>query len=335
MIRIEQIWPLAALMMALASCNTSDQVLDIDWDSGNQEVTEADTAQLLPVEIRINPKIEANAIVEDFSWQEGMRLSVFGRSSDVRDVVNSNIMARYTGGSWEINPALLIGEGGMDIYLAYPYQADAKAENMPVKPLMDDTFIYGKSSIPVTQYTRTSTIYLSSPLAYVAFYLRKIGEMRRFDCILTGITIEGTKGSIPVEGELNMLNGIVTPTAYGKYEKYCAPVGGVVTTRADGTLSTPIQLQEEYTEDNVEFHTLPMTISTMEEGLARFVFTINGQEYQAEVEGGKQIMWKQGSINTIKVAFDGKTVDIEDVSISEWVTIEDGQELITPNPKDN
>ena len=329
------IWLTASLLVTLSSCNTSDRVLGVGWDIGEQEVTEAETAALQPVEMKINPKIEASAIVEDFSWQEGMRLSVFGRSTDVRDAVNSNIMASYSGGKWELSSDLLVGENGMDLYLAYPYQADAKAERMPVKPLVDDTFIYGHSTIPVTRYTRTSTIYLTSPLAYVAFYLRKIGEMRRFDCILTGIAIEGISQGVPIEGELNMFNATVTPTAYGTYEKNCVPVGGVATTRAQDSMDSPIVLQEEYTGEGVEFHTLPMTIATTQEGLVRFVFRINGQEYEAETEAGELISWKQGSVNTVKVAFDGKTVDIEDVSINEWITVEEGHDLVTPNPKGN
>lgn len=326
------------MAMALASCNTSDKDDPTGAVHEYQEATAAEMEELLPADFRLNLRV--GEFTDPFYWESGMQVSLFGRAADVRDGVNDNRMATYVNGEWVIEPALLLSENsGMDIYMAYPYSPTARADSMPINALESQTFLYGRTTTPVTKYTRTSTVHMKSPLSKVFFRFRKAPDLE-IPCTLTGVRIEGNGMQVPTEGLLNMYDGSIKNTAWGFYErKYVEPGTEdeeeketledeeLATTRAleEGKLQdmeNPIVLTEEYSPYEVMFFTLPMQVTEGSHALVKFVFTVNGQEHEALPVGTtEQTFWEQGSTNVVNVTFGAKYLETEYVTIKPWNTV--------------
>lgn len=254
-----------SLPFALQACSDDEPGTGSGEGSGNQ------------VEVVITTQVETKATVVT-ALGDGNEMNLYAKTyGDLKapDLVEK-VVATNTGGTWTLEPAVRIGEGGRAfLYAVSPYSADnTDPAAIPVDISAQEDVLYSGSFVPVTYTTHTAQLNMKHALMLLTFNILK-----------QGYTGSGTLQSLSVSGEpvytrgtMNVSSGKIAGT--GK-DVFVAPAEKVMSA-------------EGWTEDLPRFWAIPFSTQGKE---AVLTAVVDGKSYEArfpelEMKGGYQYIFR-------------------------------------------
>lgn len=254
-----------SLPFAFQACSDDEPGTDSGEGGGTQ------------VEVIITTEVETKATVVT-ALGDGDEMNVYAKTYgdiEAADLVE-NVVATNTGGTWTLEPAVRISEGGRAfLYAVSPYSADnTDPAAIPVDISAQEDVLYSGSFVPVTYTTHTARLNMKHALMLLTFNILK-----------QGYTGNGTLQSLSVAGEpvytsgtMNVSNGKIVGT--GK-DVFVASAEKVLT-------------GEGWTEDLPRFWAIPFSTQGQE---AVLTAVVDGKSYEArfpdlEMKGGFQYIFR-------------------------------------------
>lgn len=254
-----------SLPFGLQACSDDEPGTNNGEGGGNQ------------VEVVITTEVETKATVVT-ALGDGDEMNVYAKTyGDIEapDLVEK-VVATNTGGTWTLEPAVRISEGGRAfLYAVSPYSADnIDPAAIPVDISAQEDVLYSGSFVPVTYTTHTAQLNMKHALMLLTFNILK-----------QGYTGSGILQSLSVSGEPVYTSGTMDVST-----------GRITGTGKDGFVaSTEKALTGEgWTEDLPRFWAIPFSTQGKE---AVLTAVVDGKSYEArfpdlEMKGGYQYIFR-------------------------------------------
>lgn len=295
----------ALLLMALIGCNTDKEFFNPD-EGGGTSGSGGAGVENANLELIVSKK---GSLLNSGTWTDGNSLGLFLTQGSLgRPYLNkpenyNNIKAYMYAGCWCLAPEEVELTGDEAVIFAYaPYMKNVDPFAIPIETESRTDYMYGThlgTQSSVDRSSPVATLEMSHALSLLDLNVRKIFDFQS-KAILEEITIEAANDSLklPVKGTMDIMNGKITPTGYGKY-----------------TLQKLNQvLENDYTE--AASYCLTMMPRENEEGEVFLTIVINGNRMSMPLHEDHD--WRAGVRNVYNIVFDGKDLRLDQVEIKEW-----------------
>ncbi len=152
------------------------------------------------------------------NFKNGDAIQIFRSSStSITDNDLTTYKATYNNSTWSVSPAATI-RGKEKFYFYATYPASGNTSNVvdptaiPVNVNSQIDYLYSGSSVMASQTETTVAFKMHHAMMVVAFNIQSYTGGK-----LTAIKIGNDK--FPLQGEMRITNGAISPTAYGTYTK--------------------------------------------------------------------------------------------------------------------
>ena len=275
----------------------------------------------LQITTRILTTKSTNFIQE---FKEGSMLGLQITSGTVDDLYNGistyknvSVKAYRVNGKirWQQSPEVILDSNEATIYAYYPYQEDINfnARQIPVKlapnALETDDYMYGTHAIGQKAVNSTSPLVLLSmnhALSLISFQLN-LSKGKTGAFIISSVQIGNKPGGTTLvsEGTLDITTGDI--------------IGSTARSTSASTvlsLTNPVTLINEKYCDPMRLMVIPPS-GTIGTGDVETLFTINGETYKFDIPANTQ--WEKGKKYLYKLSFNGRSLQLRDVSITDWL----------------
>lgn len=275
----------------------------------------------LQITTRILTTKSTNFIQE---FKEGSMLGLQITSGTVDDLYNGistyknvSVKAYRVNGKirWQQSPEVILDSNEATIYAYYPYQEDINfnARQIPVKlapnALETDDYMYGTHAIGQKAVNSTSPLVLLSmnhALSLISFQLN-LSKGKTGAFIISSVQVGNKPGGTTLvsEGTLDITTGDI--------------IGSTARSTSASTvlsLTNPVTLINEKYCDPMRLMVIPPS-GTIGTGDVETLFTINGETYKFDIPANTQ--WEKGKKYLYKLSFNGRSLQLRDVSITDWL----------------
>ena len=275
----------------------------------------------LQITTRILTTKSTNFIQE---FKEGSMLGLQITSGTVDDLYNGistyknvSVKAYRVNGKirWQQSPEVILDSNEATIYAYYPYQEDINfnARQIPVKlapnALETDDYMYGTHAIGQKAVNSTSPLVLLSmnhALSLISFQLN-LSKGTTGALIISSVQVGNKPGGTTLvsEGTLDITTGDI--------------IGSTARSTSASTvlsLTNPVTLINEKYCDPMRLMVIPPS-GTIGTGDVETLFTINGETYKFDIPANTQ--WEKGKKYLYKLSFNGRSLQLRDVSITDWL----------------
>lgn len=236
--------------------------------------------------------------------------------NQIYDYTNVKATANLRDGkiTWQQTPKIRLNNKEAIIYAYYPYQADIdfNARQVPVRiaPDASDTndYMYGTHAIGQKAINNTSPVVLLSmnhALSLISFQLKRANsEDRAF--LISSVQVGNKPGGTTMAGEgtMDISTGEIISSTTGNMNASTLL-----------TLHQPILLVNTYC-DALQLKVFPLS-KQIGANEVEVLFTINGTIYKYEIPANTH--WKKGKRYLYKLNFDGKSIQLEDLTVADWL----------------
>ncbi|WP_455622213.1 fimbrillin family protein [Parabacteroides sp.] len=237
--------------------------------------------------------------------------------NDVSAYKNVSAEARMVDGRirWQQSPEVILNSEEAKIYAYYPYQEDINfnPRQIPVRlapnALETDDYMYGTHAIGQKAVNSASPLVLLSmnhALSLLSFQLN-LSEGKTGAFIVSSVQVGNKPGGTALvrEGTLDITTGdIIGSTA-------CSTCAATVL-----SLANPVTMVNDIYCDPMRLMVIP-TSGRIGTGDVEALFTINGETYKFEIPADTQ--WEKGKKYLYKLSFNGRSLQLRDVSITDWL----------------
>ena len=257
-------------------------------------------------------------------FKEGSMLGLQITSGTVDDLYNGistyknvSVKAYRVNGKirWQQSPEVILDSNEATIYAYYPYQEDINfnARQIPVKlapnALETDDYMYGTHAIGQKAVNSTSPLVLLSmnhALSLISFQLN-LSKGKTGAFIISSVQVGNKPGGTTLvsEGTLDITTGDI--------------IGSTARSTSASTvlsLTNPVTLINEKYCDPMRLMVIPPS-GTIGTGDVETLFTINGETYKFDIPANTQ--WEKGKKYLYKLSFNGRSLQLRDVSITDWL----------------
>ncbi len=239
---------------------------------------------------------------EETSFSVGNRIGLFVTEGDLSvpyedNGYNKNVLATYNGGSWDISPEVELSLLPAITWGYYPYQEHVDGAAIPITVESQIDYMFGghADNTIVNYDNNTVNIHMQHAMSLLEFNFKGNNVSERG--VVTRIEIIGNedKKNIATTALLNCQTGGISVTGYGSIsiEKMDGLYGDV---------------------SSRSLIVLPMRVSKTGDVVLRF--TIDGFDYTYLLPSGTN--WEQGKRYTYNITFDGKNLNVGNVTIEQW-----------------
>lgn len=221
--------------------------------------------------------------------------------------------------NWRQSPDIYLNEEPVTVYAYYPYQSQVNfdPENIPVRISPDASltkdYMYGiqaSGQRAVHQISPVALLNMNHTLSLLSFQLRMTPEAE--GCFLLHAIQIGNKAggtALCFRGKMNIKTG---------------NIGGCAGTNASTRLklNTPRMLKKIPDEPQQLMVIPPSRIRT--DGDVEVLFTINETTFKYKIPANTK--WEKGKRYIYNLLFNGKDITLENVSTSEWLSVEGNME---------
>ena len=221
--------------------------------------------------------------------------------------------------NWRQSPDIYLNEEPVTVYAYYPYQSQVNfdPENIPVRISPDASltkdYMYGiqaSGQRAVHQISPVALLNMNHTLSLLSFQLRITPEAE--GCFLLHAIQIGNKAggtALCFKGKMNIKTG---------------NIGGCAGTNASTRLklNTPRMLKK-IPDEPQQLMVIP-TSRIRTDGDVEVLFTINETTFKYKIPANTK--WEKGKRYIYNLLFNGKDITLENVSTSEWLSVEGNME---------
>lgn len=221
--------------------------------------------------------------------------------------------------NWRQSPDIYLNEEPVTVYAYYPYQSQVNfdPENIPVRISPDASltkdYMYGiqaSGQRAVHQISPVALLNMNHTLSLLSFQLRITPEAE--GCFLLHAIQIGNKAggtALCFRGKMNIKTG---------------NIGGCAGTNASTRLklNTPRMLKK-IPDEPQQLMVIP-TSRIRTDGDVEVLFTINETTFKYKIPANTK--WEKGKRYIYNLLFNGKDITLENVSTSEWLSVEGNME---------
>ena len=221
--------------------------------------------------------------------------------------------------NWRQSPDIYLNEEPVTVYAYYPYQSQVNfdPENIPVRISPDASltkdYMYGiqaSGQRAVHQISPVALLNMNHTLSLLSFQLRMTPEAE--GCFLLHAIQIGNKAggtALCFRGKMNIKTG---------------NIGGCAGTNASTRLklNTPRMLKK-IPDAPQQLMVIP-TSRIRTDGDVEVLFTINETTFKYKIPANTK--WEKGKRYIYNLLFNGKDITLENVSTSEWLSVEGNME---------
>lgn len=221
--------------------------------------------------------------------------------------------------NWRQSPDIYLNEEPVTVYAYYPYQSQVNfdPENIPVRISPDASltkdYMYGIQASwqrAVHQISPVALLNMNHTLSLLSFQLRMTPEAE--GCFLLHAIQIGNKAggtALCFRGKMNIKTG---------------NIGGCAGTNASTRLklNTPRMLKK-IPDEPQQLMVIP-TSRIRTDGDVEVLFTINETTFKYKIPANTK--WEKGKRYIYNLLFNGKDITLENVSTSEWLSVEGNME---------
>lgn len=221
--------------------------------------------------------------------------------------------------NWRQSPDIYLNEEPVTVYAYYPYQSQVNfdPENIPVRISLDASltkdYMYGiqaSGQRAVHQISPVALLNMNHTLSLLSFQLRITPEAE--GCFLLHAIQIGNKAggtALCFRGKMNIKTG---------------NIGGCAGTNASTRLklNTPRMLKK-IPDEPQQLMVIP-TSRIRTDGDVEVLFTINETTFKYKIPANTK--WEKGKRYIYNLLFNGKDITLENVSTSEWLSVEGNME---------
>lgn len=221
--------------------------------------------------------------------------------------------------NWRQSPDIYLNEEPVTVYAYYPYQSQVNfdPENIPVRISPDASltkdYMYGiqaSGQRAVHQISPVALLNMNHTLSLLSFQLRMTPEAE--GCFLLHAIQIGNKAggtALCFRGKMNIKTG---------------NIGGCAGTNASTRLklNTPRMLKK-IPDEPQQLMVIP-TSRIRTDGDVEVLFTINETTFKYKIPANTK--WEKGRRYIYNLLFNGKDITLENVSTSEWLSVEGNME---------
>ena len=221
--------------------------------------------------------------------------------------------------NWRQSPDIYLNEEPVTVYAYYPYQSQVNfdPENIPVRISPDASltkdYMYGiqaSGQRAVHQISPVALLNMNHTLSLLSFQLRMTPEAE--GCFLLHAIQIGNKAggtALCFKGKMNIKTG---------------NIGGCAGTNASTRLklNTPRMLKK-IPDEPQQLMVIP-TSRIRTDGDVEVLFTINETTFKYKIPANTK--WEKGKRYIYNLLFNGKDITLENVSTSEWLSVEGNME---------
>lgn len=244
--------------------------------------------------------------------------NIYDSNPDYKNVRAEAFLVNYKL-NWRQSPDIYLNEEPVTVYAYYPYQSQVNfdPENIPVRISPDASltkdYMYGiqaSGQRAVHQISPVALLNMNHTLSLLSFQLRMTPEAE--GCFLLHAIQIGNKAggtALCFKGKMNIKTG---------------NIGGCAGTNASTRLklNTPRMLKK-IPDEPQQLMVIP-TSRIRTDGDVEVLFTINETTFKYKIPANTK--WEKGKRYIYNLLFNGKDITLENVSTSEWLSVEGNME---------
>ena len=244
--------------------------------------------------------------------------NIYDSNPDYKNVRAEAFLVNYKL-NWRQSPDIYLNEEPVTVYAYYPYQSQVNfdPENIPVRISPDASltkdYMYGiqaSGQRAVHQISPVALLNMNHTLSLLSFQLRITPEAE--GCFLLHAIQIGNKAggtALCFRGKMNIKTG---------------NIGGCAGTNASTRLklNTPRMLKK-IPDEPQQLMVIP-TSRIRTDGDVEVLFTINETTFKYKIPANTK--WEKGKRYIYNLLFNGKDITLENVSTSEWLSVEGNME---------
>ena len=244
--------------------------------------------------------------------------NIYDSNPDYKNVRAEAFLVNYKL-NWRQSPDIYLNEEPVTVYAYYPYQSQVNfdPENIPVRISPDASltkdYMYGiqaSGQRAVHQISPVALLNMNHTLSLLSFQLRITPEAE--GCFLLHAIQIGNKAggtALCFKGKMNIKTG---------------NIGGCAGTNASTRLklNTPRMLKK-IPDEPQQLMVIP-TSRIRTDGDVEVLFTINETTFKYKIPANTK--WEKGKRYIYNLLFNGKDITLENVSTSEWLSVEGNME---------
>lgn len=244
--------------------------------------------------------------------------NIYDSNPDYKNVRAEAFLVNYKL-NWRQSPDIYLNEEPVTVYAYYPYQSQVNfdPENIPVRISPDASltkdYMYGiqaSGQRAVHQISPVALLNMNHTLSLLSFQLRMTPEAE--GCFLLHAIQIGNKAggtALCFRGKMNIKTG---------------NIGGCAGTNASTRLklNTPRMLKK-IPDEPQQLMVIP-TSRIRTDGDVEVLFTINETTFKYKIPANTK--WEKGKRYIYNLLFNGKDITLENVSTSEWLSVEGNME---------
>ena len=244
--------------------------------------------------------------------------NIYDSNPDYKNVRAEAFLVNYKL-NWRQSPDIYLNEEPVTVYAYYPYQSQVNfdPENIPVRISPDASltkdYMYGiqaSGQRAVNQISPVALLNMNHTLSLLSFQLRITPEAE--GCFLLHAIQIGNKAggtALCFRGKMNIKTG---------------NIGGCAGTNASTRLklNTPRMLKK-IPDEPQQLMVIP-TSRIRTDGDVEVLFTINETTFKYKIPANTK--WEKGKRYIYNLLFNGKDITLENVSTSEWLSVEGNME---------
>lgn len=244
--------------------------------------------------------------------------NIYDSNPDYKNVRAEAFLVNYKL-NWRQSPDIYLNEEPVTVYAYYPYQSQVNfdPENIPVRISPDASltkdYMYGiqaSGQRAVNQISPVALLNMNHTLSLLSFQLRMTPEAE--GCFLLHAIQIGNKAggtALCFRGKMNIKTG---------------NIGGCAGTNASTRLklNTPRMLKK-IPDEPQQLMVIP-TSRIRTDGDVEVLFTINETTFKYKIPANTK--WEKGKRYIYNLLFNGKDITLENVSTSEWLSVEGNME---------
>ena len=244
--------------------------------------------------------------------------NIYDSNPDYKNVRAEAFLVNYKL-NWRQSPDIYLNEEPVTVYAYYPYQSQVNfdPENIPVRISPDASltkdYMYGiqaSGQRAVNQISPVALLNMNHTLSLLSFQLRMTPEAE--GCFLLHAIQIGNKAggtALCFKGKMNIKTG---------------NIGGCAGTNASTRLklNTPRMLKK-IPDEPQQLMVIP-TSRIRTDGDVEVLFTINETTFKYKIPANTK--WEKGKRYIYNLLFNGKDITLENVSTSEWLSVEGNME---------
>ena len=244
--------------------------------------------------------------------------NIYDSNPDYKNVRAEAFLVNYKL-NWRQSPDIYLNEEPVTVYAYYPYQSQVNfdPENIPVRISPDASltkdYMYGiqaSGQRAVHQISPVALLNMNHTLSLLSFQLRMTPEAE--GCFLLHAIQIGNKAggtALCFRGKMNIKTG---------------NIGGCAGTNASTRLklNTPRMLKK-IPDEPQQLMVIP-TSRIRTDGDVEVLFIINETTFKYKIPANTK--WEKGKRYIYNLLFNGKDITLENVSTSEWLSVEGNME---------